>query len=139
MIGRNLKGGEVIELVGDVGAGKTEFVRGLARGFGSEDKVSSPTFTISRIYSGPNNLRINHFDFYRLQDPGIIAAELDEVVGQAKEIVAIEWSDVVKKVLPDDRLEIRFSSPSVDKRKLELIAGDKHTHLIEGLDNVSSN
>jgi len=64
-IGRRLTGGEVIELVSDLGGGKTTFVRGLARGLGSADVVSSPTFTVSKVYKA-DKLELHHFDFYRL-------------------------------------------------------------------------
>ena len=79
-LGKSLRGGEVIELVSDLGGGKTTFVRGLARGAGSHDKVASPTFTISKTYV-TDGYEIHHFDFYRLNDAGIVADELAEVVG----------------------------------------------------------
>ncbi len=135
-LGQNLKGGEVIELTGDVGAGKTELTRGLARGIDSHDQVASPTFTISRVYrSGPKHppVDIYHFDFYRLTDPGILQAELAEIVQSEDVAVVVEWSDIAKDVLPDDRLQITFASPGHDERKLTLKAGPKHQHLLKGL------
>ncbi|MBX4191001.1 tRNA (adenosine(37)-N6)-threonylcarbamoyltransferase complex ATPase subunit type 1 TsaE, partial [Candidatus Saccharibacteria bacterium] len=68
LIGASLKGGEVIELRSDLGGGKTTFVRGLAAGAGSKANVTSPTFTLSRLYPA-KNFSIHHFDFYRLNDP----------------------------------------------------------------------
>ena len=76
-IGANIRGGEVIELVSDLGGGKTVFVRGLAKGMKSDDQVASPTFTINREYK-TGDLVLSHYDFYRLSDPGIISAELEE-------------------------------------------------------------
>src|SRR6185436_20817876 len=79
-VGRNLKGGEVIVLSSDLGGGKTTFVRGLARGADSADHVSSPTFTLSKVYQLQNDTKastdsntktlreIQHFDFYRLDE-----------------------------------------------------------------------
>src|ERR1700722_299415 len=78
-LGQNLKGGEAIELSSDLGGGKTALVKGLANGAGSQDLVSSPSFTICNQYNTPKFV-IYHFDFYRLSDPGIIARELSEVI-----------------------------------------------------------
>lgn len=97
-------GGEVIELLGDVGAGKTTFTKGLASGLGVIDAVQSPTFTISREYTGDRGLRLVHYDFYRLDDAGIMADEVADVLADANAVVVIEWSDTVAHVLPDDRL-----------------------------------
>src|SRR5665647_571424 len=77
-LGLLLKGGEVIELVGDVGAGKTTFVKGLAHGLAIDEDVQSPSFTISRVYDARDDLQLAHYDFYRLNDAGIMANELTE-------------------------------------------------------------
>lgn len=105
-VGAKLRGGEVIELVSDLGGGKTAFVRGLGRGMGSADVVASPTFTISREYRAGDRT-LYHFDFYRLHEPGIVAAELAEVAGDKHAVVAVEWSDIVQHVLPDKRLTVK--------------------------------
>jgi tRNA threonylcarbamoyladenosine biosynthesis protein TsaE len=107
LLGRNLKGGEVIELRSDLGGGKTTFVRGLAAGAGSKTNVASPTFTLSRIYP-TKDFEIHHFDFYRLDDPGILADQLLESVNNDKVVVVVEWADVVKNVLPKEHLSIEF-------------------------------
>src|SRR5689334_25117700 len=99
-IGERLKGGEVIELVSDLGGGKTTFVRGLARGFGSSDRVASPTFTISKVYKSGSK-ELHHFDFYRLQESGLIAHELEEIIHDPMCTVVVEWAAVVKNVLPE--------------------------------------
>ena len=108
-IGRRLKGGEVIELVSDLGGGKTTFVRGLAKGMGSTDTVVSPSFTISREYKAGDKT-MYHFDFYRLQDPGVVGNELAEVMGDPHAVVVVEWADIVGSVLPSRRLTIRIKS-----------------------------
>jgi len=107
LLGSQLAGGEVIELHSDLGGGKTTFTRGLVRGAGSTDKVSSPTFTLSRIYK-TKNLQIHHFDFYRLADPGILADQLVESLDNPKTVVVVEWADIVKDVLPAERFSIEF-------------------------------
>jgi tRNA threonylcarbamoyladenosine biosynthesis protein TsaE len=119
-LGTQLRGGEVIELVGDVGAGKTTFTKGLAVGLGVDEDVQSPSFTISRVYDGRDELRLAHYDFYRLQDAGIMAHDLEESVGDPATITIIEWADVVKTILPEEYLEIRFSSPTESTRVLQV-------------------
>jgi len=115
-VGRRLKGGEVIELVSDLGGGKTTFVRGLAKGMGSYDKVASPSFTISREYKAGNKT-MYHFDFYRLQDPGLVANELAEVAADPQAVVVVEWADIVESVLPAQHLTVRIKSTGEDSRE----------------------
>lgn len=124
-IGALLKGGEVIELVGDVGAGKTTFVKGLAKGLAIEEDVQSPSFTISRVYDARDNLRLAHYDFYRLSDAGIMKDELTEMIQDPEVITVIEWADIVEGVLPKNRLTIRFESPTETTRKLTLSGNEK--------------
>jgi len=131
-IGRALRGGEVIELVSDLGGGKTTFTRGLARGAGSPDRVASPTFTISKVYRG-TNLEIHHFDFYRLADAGLMEHELHDVIGDPGVVVVVEWGDVVAHVLPDDRLTIQIRHTGDDSRGFELSHPEELTYLVEGL------
>lgn len=118
-LGASLRGGEVFELVGDVGAGKTTFTKGLAEGLGIHDEVQSPSFTISRVYEGRDELQLAHYDFYRLSDPGIIASEVAEMVQDAKTITVIEWASIVEGVLPPGHYRIVFTSPTETKRTIE--------------------
>jgi tRNA threonylcarbamoyladenosine biosynthesis protein TsaE len=106
-IGRKLRGGETIELTSDLGGGKTAFVRGLAKGMGSEDAVRSPSFTLSNQYRA-GKLTLHHLDFYRLQEPGIMERELAEILQDSHAVVVIEWGGIAKVVLPPDRLTIRI-------------------------------
>lgn len=123
LVGRALQGGEVIELVGDVGAGKTTFVKGLAGGMGIDETVQSPSFTISRVYDVANDTRLVHYDFYRLHDAGIMAAELGDVLDDKTAVVVIEWAEAVAHVLPDDRLTITIQSDIKDGRILSCVSG----------------
>jgi tRNA threonylcarbamoyladenosine biosynthesis protein TsaE len=116
-IGSRLKGGEVIELISDLGGGKTTFVRGLARGMGSKDKVHSPSFTLNNMYSG-DRLTLAHFDFYRLESAGIMRQELGEVINDPAFVVAVEWPNVIKDVLPPERLSISLKPISETGRRL---------------------
>jgi tRNA threonylcarbamoyladenosine biosynthesis protein TsaE len=107
-LGSKLRGGEVIELVADLGGGKTTFTRGLVRGAGSTDRVASPTFTISREYTAPK-FTIAHFDFYRLSEAGIVGDELGELIGDSQYVTIIEWGEIVHDVLPQQRLTITLT------------------------------
>lgn len=111
-LGALFAGGEVIELIGDVGAGKTTLTKGIAVGMGIDETVQSPTFTISRVYDAPNNLRLAHYDFYRLGDAGIMANELDEAAHDIATVTIVEWAGVVDGVLPTDRLRLNITSPT---------------------------
>lgn len=128
-IGARLTGGEVIELRSDLGGGKTVFVRGLARGMGSSDTVASPSFTISRQYQA-TKLKLHHYDFYRLSEPGIMARELAEVMTDPLAVIVVEWSDIVMSVLPPDRLSVTIIPTSGNGRQLQFTAGPRHQHLL---------
>jgi tRNA threonylcarbamoyladenosine biosynthesis protein TsaE len=117
-LGEQLKGGEVIELIGDVGAGKTTFVRGLARGSGSVDRVSSPTFTVSQLYRSPR-VTIHHYDFYRLDDIAIMREELSEVLEDPQAMVVLEWADSLQDVLPDERVTINLKAKGETEREIQ--------------------
>lgn len=133
-IGTKLTGGEYIELIGDVGAGKTTFTKGLAEGLAIDEVVQSPTFTISRVYEGRDGLRLAHYDFYRLADPGIMADELSETLNDEKTITVIEWGDIVSDVRPADFLRITIESPSETVRRATLAAhGERSRALLEKL------
>lgn len=96
----------VIELIGDVGAGKTTFVRGLVRGLGVKEPVTSPSFTISKSYALPDGRTLIHYDFYRLNDPGLMAEDLGESISNPNNIVVIEWGDSIDNILPENRTKI---------------------------------
>lgn len=126
-LGALLQGGEVIELSGDVGAGKTTFVKGLAVGMAIDEDVQSPSFTVSRVYDARDGLQLAHYDFYRLKDAGIMANELDEVIHDDTIVTVVEWADIVEDVLPKKRLRIEFTSPSETDRTLEFSGLEKVT------------
>ncbi len=119
-IASRLRGGEVIELVGDVGAGKTTFTKGLATGLGVQDTVQSPTFTISREYTTSGTLHLVHYDFYRLDDAGIMADELAETLAGSSNVTVVEWAETVASVLPKDRLTLAINLVADDETAREL-------------------
>jgi tRNA threonylcarbamoyladenosine biosynthesis protein TsaE len=132
-IGQRLKGGEVIELVSDLGGGKTAFVRGLADGMGSQDTVGSPTFTISRQYRA-GDLTLYHFDFYRLNEPGIVADELAEVIDDPAAVIAVEWADIVEDVLPEKRLTIEIKTTGETQRDFVISCPGELAYLLPEVD-----
>lgn len=100
----------IIELIGDVGAGKTTFTRGLAKGLGIKEPITSPSFTISKAYALPSGGNLVHYDFYRLPDPGLMADDLRETLASPKNVVVIEWGESVAELLPENhyKIEIRY-------------------------------
>jgi tRNA threonylcarbamoyladenosine biosynthesis protein TsaE len=131
-LGAFLVGGEVLELLGDVGAGKTTLTKGIGVGMKIDDDVQSPSFTISRVYDGRDELQLAHYDFYRLHDAGIMADELHETIHNPKTVTIIEWAEIVTGVLPADRLSITITSPTETDRHVVLAAGgEKSQRLLE--------
>ncbi len=131
-LGVALRGGEVIELVSDLGGGKTTLVRGLARGAKSTDKVASPSFTISKLYAAPK-FEIQHFDFYRLAEPGIVADELAEVLNDPAVVVVIEWANSVHHILPEARLTVTIAQTAAGDRELTFLASPSLDYLVQAV------
>ena len=134
-MGSRLQGGEVIELISDLGGGKTAFTRGLAKGLGSADRVMSPSFTISRVYNS-GALQLVHYDFYRLEDPGLLRHELVESLTDDTTITVIEWSHVVKDVLPNERVTITIQKTGEEAREFTIAYPDSLHYLMKGLDDA---
>ena len=133
-VARNLHGGEVLELVGDVGAGKTTFTKGLARGLGVHDAVQSPTFTISREYDGERGLHLVHYDFYRLDNAGIMADELAESLADEHGVTVVEWAETVASVLPTDRVTLTIGLVADDEQARDVswtTGGERSKELME--------
>jgi tRNA threonylcarbamoyladenosine biosynthesis protein TsaE len=134
LLGSLLKPPAVIELRSDLGGGKTTFVRGIAKGMGSKDTVSSPTFTLNQIYKA-KKATISHHDFYRLDDAGILKKQLAESLEDKKSITVIEWGTLVGDILPKKRLVIEFkpAAANTDERQITFRFNQDHADLIESL------
>lgn len=136
-IGEKIRGGEVIELTSDLGGGKTTFVRGLARGIGSKDLVTSPSFTVKNTYKVADKEKkikeIWHFDFYRLNESGVVGHELEEAINDDSVVVVIEWAKDISKVLPGQRLTIDFTPQSDETRKITISYSKILEYLVEEL------
>ena len=131
VIGRSLGGGEIIELVGDVGSGKTTLVKGIALGLGIDEYIQSPSFTINRIYRGRDGIMLSHYDFYRLDDAGIMANELQEVIGDSMTVTIIEWAGVIEGFLPKDRLSICINALTDTSRQIIICSGGDVSRKLE--------
>ncbi|HUR49796.1 MAG TPA: tRNA (adenosine(37)-N6)-threonylcarbamoyltransferase complex ATPase subunit type 1 TsaE [Acidimicrobiales bacterium] len=111
--------GDVVLLTGDLGAGKTRFTQGFARGLGVTENVTSPTFTLVRVYDG--RLKLQHADLYRMESPDEVA---DLVLGELADpacVSLIEWGDMALGVLGDDVLDVRIElGPEDDDRVITL-------------------
>lgn len=131
----------MIELVGDLGAGKTTFVQLLLRELGYEGEVSSPTFTVHRSYPIKNEQGLHHFDFYRIGGEDVVTQEIQELMAQPGEIVCIEWADQGAGELPSDRLRIELEQG--DREGLREVTltdvGGKHAELVQEVKDVFGN
>ena len=116
------RAGDVLLLVGDLGAGKTAFTQGFARAMGVEEQVTSPTFTLVHEYSG--RLPIHHLDVYRLDRLAELAdLGLSELLDDGG-VTLVEWGDAVVSAVPSDHLDVRITfGDGDDDRRLELRAG----------------
>jgi len=120
MIAQSFVGGETLLLTGDLGAGKTHFAKGVALGLGVDDVVTSPTFAIHNVYRGAK-LQLNHFDFYRLEDPEeAVVLGLDELFSLPHAVAVIEWWQNVATLLPKKTVKITLTALSDGTRKIEM-------------------
>ena len=132
-LGNLVQGGETIVLIGDIGAGKTTFTKGLASAMGVGEDVQSPTFTISRVYDTARGVTLAHYDFYRLNDPGIMKAELAEVIHDPQVVTVIEWGEVVADVVPRNALRITITATGETTRRVSVETSDDMKYITEKL------
>jgi len=136
MIGNLLKPGDVVALVGELGTGKTQFIKGLAEGVGvgKPTYISSPSFTLINEY--PGRVPFYHIDLFRLESEKE-AEELGlEEYFQGEGITAIEWADKIPSLLPEENLWIHINYTGENARSLEIIGkGDRYEKLVEELSN----
>ncbi len=123
-MGEKAEPGQVIALIGEMGAGKTVFAKGFAKGLGINEIVSSPTFTLVQIYDD-GKLPLYHFDVYRISDE----SEMDEtgfedyISGEG--VTLVEWADRIQDMMPEDTVWIRmYKDPEVDPEYRRLVIED---------------
>jgi len=128
----------VIELVGDVGAGKTTFAQGLSGGLGFSGEVPSPTFTVGRVYPANDGRQIHHFDFYRLGGRDVATDQLAEAIADPGAIVVVEWAGQGAAELPPDRLRITLQHrANSDGREIRVESlGAPSQYLTQGLQHA---
>lgn len=114
-----LNGGEIVLLSGELGAGKTAFVKGLAAALGITDEVTSPTFTLMNVYRGA--LTLYHFDVYRLHSgEEAYAAGLTEFFGEAGSVSCIEWWENVADAIVGDTIKITINYLENEMREINV-------------------
>lgn len=128
------KGGEIICLSGDLGAGKTTFVKGIARGLKiDEKKVNSPTFVIMNLYE-EGRLPLYHFDFYRLERPEEIGGVGYDEFLYGNGVAVIEWSERFGALMPPENLAIHLAHAGDHDRGLKVTAyGERYKKIAEAL------
>jgi tRNA threonylcarbamoyladenosine biosynthesis protein TsaE len=134
-LGRLLEPGDVVALVGDLGTGKTQFIKGLAEGVGvgKATYVSSPSFTLINEYQG--RIPLYHIDLFRLEsEREVEGLGLEEYV-RGNGITAIEWADKVSSLLPDELLLIKILYTGEHSRTIEIMPkGKRYKKMIEGFE-----
>jgi tRNA threonylcarbamoyladenosine biosynthesis protein TsaE len=130
-LGGALRVGDVICLQGDLGAGKTTFVQGIAHGWGSLDAVSSPTFIIVNMYRRGDGARLFHMDAYRLDStPEAEELDLDAMLAQGPLI--IEWPERMDGLVPGERLWVHLEHSAEEERQMKFHAsGSRYDELLE--------
>jgi len=122
-----LKGGEVLALTGELGAGKTVFIKGVAAGLGIKKSVTSPTFVLMKVYPLQaksyqlKTRRLVHIDCYRIKNPQeLIDIGAGEYFGQKETIAVIEWAEKIKKILPSQKIEIKIRLRRQNQREITI-------------------
>ena len=130
-LGTALQPGDVICLQGDLGAGKTTFVQGIAQGWGSLDSVSSPTFIIVNVYRRRDQACLFHMDAYRLDStPEAEELDLDAMLSQGP--LLIEWPERMEELVPPEHLWIHFEHVAEDEREMKFRAsGSRYEALLQ--------
>ncbi|MCE9646984.1 MAG: tRNA (adenosine(37)-N6)-threonylcarbamoyltransferase complex ATPase subunit type 1 TsaE [Chloroflexi bacterium] len=132
-LGSEIKAGDVVCLQGNLGAGKTTFVQGLAQGWGSLDSVSSPTFILVNMYRRANGDQLFHLDTYRLESiPEAEELDLDTMLTEGALI--IEWPERLGNLIPKDRLWINLDHIGDEQRQMRFHAnGKRYDVLLDGI------
>jgi tRNA threonylcarbamoyladenosine biosynthesis protein TsaE len=125
-LGALLRQGDIVHLDGDLGSGKTTFVQGVARGWGSLDPVSSPSFVLVNVYRKANGGQLYHLDAYRLAGPADVDdLDIEDLLNTGP--LVVEWAERVRQALPADALRIRFKWVDENQRDLVFSASGQRS------------
>jgi tRNA threonylcarbamoyladenosine biosynthesis protein TsaE len=130
-LGELLETGGVVLLQGELGAGKTTFVQGMARGLGFSGSVSSKSFVLLGEYAG--RVKLYHADLYRLDDPDqVLDLALDEIAADG--VLVVEWPERAEGALPEDHILVRFEVTDEDHRTIHFEAcGERASRIADGM------
>ena len=128
-LGRLLETGDVVLLQGELGAGKTTFVQGIARGLGFQGSVSSKSFVLLGEYAG--RVKLYHGDLYRLEDSDqVLDLALDEIAADG--VLVVEWPERAEGALPDDHILVRFEVTDEDHRAIRFEScGERASRIVD--------
>lgn len=130
-IARNLKGGEVLALSGELGGGKTTFTKGLAEGLGIKEPITSPTFVLLKEYNilrpkvhlagVPKRVKLIHIDAYRVETiEDIKSIGIEDYLNRDDVIMVIEWAEKIQEILPDNTININFEFVDENTRRISI-------------------
>jgi tRNA threonylcarbamoyladenosine biosynthesis protein TsaE len=132
ILGKYLTAGDIVALIGDLGTGKTQLAKGLARGVGVPEEycITSPTYIIVNEYQG--RIPLYHFDLYRLEGNSDLENLGYEEYFEGKGVTVIEWAEKIAHLLPENRMEIHISHLGNDVREFEIIGfGDRYSKIVD--------
>jgi tRNA threonylcarbamoyladenosine biosynthesis protein TsaE len=133
-LGRLLRPGDLVLLQGPLGAGKTTFTQGVARGMGLASRVTSPSFTLANVYE-PNGhgFNLNHLDLWRIKSPEeALGIGLDEYLSEEAGCI-VEWPDVADTVFPNEHLRIRFTADGAYRELAFRAVGERPNLLVDAV------
>ncbi len=134
MLAKELRGGEIICLTGELGSGKTTFAQGILKGLGAKGPYTSPTFVVMKQYklkaqssklktttqsSKPEN--VFHIDAYRVHAQDVLNLSWEEIISGRKNVVILEWAEKIKSIIPKNAIWIKFEHIKNDERKLRFL------------------
>ena len=134
ILAKELKGGGIICLTGELGSGKTTFAQGVLKGLGAKGPYTSPTFLVMKHYKKVKSQKskvkgtrqnskeenIYHIDCYRVKSQDIIDLGWEEIIARKNNIVIVEWAERIKSIMPEDAIWLEFEHIKDDKRKISL-------------------
>jgi len=127
-----LRGRETLVLVGELGSGKTTFVKGMVGGMGlNEDVVRSPTFTLMNVYVG--RITIYHLDLYRLEKPDFLLFDVESLIEEDEGVIVVEWGDLYENFWPESSIRVKIEIESENERTVTLEIPEEVNYLVEAV------